>query len=130
MTVITQNPNEPGNTTWRKRYEATFNRLDPQMQAAKSSTPVQITAGASIAALLLTGRPLTAVALGAAWIGSQPLTRVAAAGVACAGVLNDAAKRAIVKMRGPANSTPGGRKPSKARRRQVKAKVSLAPAAG
>lgn len=114
--------------TWRTRYDAAFRCLDPKVQALKSIRAAQIATSTGVVILLLGGRPISAALLAGAWFGSRPLTRLAAAGAACVGAINDAAQQAIQRRRGLPAGRPEGRRPSKARRqRRARAQETPAP---
>ena len=82
----------------RRREQAAFARLHPRVEAVKASPTAQVAAVASVAGLILAGKPLSAVALGTMWLGSRPLTHVAAASVACVGAVDERTRQIIVRL--------------------------------
>lgn len=87
-----------GIAAWLSRRRAAFEILHPQVEIAKRSTTVKVVAGTAIAGSLLAGQLNLALALAAAWLGSRPLTHVAAGGVASVGTLDDALRAAVARL--------------------------------
>lgn len=72
----------------KARQELACLILDPQVQVMKNSPTAQSVVGTIITAAILTGHWGTATVVTGCWLGSKPLTRVVAGGVAGVGMLD------------------------------------------
>jgi hypothetical protein len=71
------------------RQRVAFDRLNPQVEAVKTSPTVQIAVVAAVTGLVLAGRWTTAAGLAIGWFASKPVTRVVAGGIAAVGMIDD-----------------------------------------
>ncbi len=119
----------PAVAEFRRREQAKFQELDPRVQALKASPAAQVAVAVSIAGLLVTGRVTTALAVGTAWIGSRPLTHVAAGTVACVGAVDERMRQIIVRLQQAKAKNKAGTKTPAARRR-ARPKLVPSPVVG
>ena len=109
----------------KAQQQTAFEVLDPQIRIAKSSPTVQIATASVISGLLLTGNFGTAVAVTSAWLGSRPLTHLAAGCVAGVGAVDAALVNAFGRLDAMQADPAADEEPAKARRRRAKARVAV-----